>query len=222
MIVDRDFIVTYVNEATRQLLAKNATEFRQAWPGFDEQKIVGSCIDMFHKNPSYQRRMLADPKNLPHRAEITVGSLRFSLSVGAIFDPAGNYIGNSLEWANVTEFRIVQGQIGAISDSMSMLQLELDGTIVAANPNFLKATGYRQEEVVGRNQNLFFAEADRNSAEYRELWAKLNRGEAQTGEFKHIGKDASEIWFRISYTPVLDDREKRSRLWRWRLTSQSR
>ena len=39
MIVDRDFIVTYVNEATRQLLSKNATEFSKVWPDFDGKDI---------------------------------------------------------------------------------------------------------------------------------------------------------------------------------------
>lgn len=205
MMVDRDFIVTYVNEATRQLLAKNAAEFRKVWPNFDNQHIVGSCIDIFHKNPSYQRRMLADPKNLPHRADISVGPLKFSLAVNGTFDLAGNYTGNVLEWANVTDLRVAQGQVAAINASMATSQYELDGTVVTANENFLKVMGYRLDEIVGRPHTLFVSENDRNSSEYRDLWARLNRGESQTVECKRIDKGGKEIWLQSSYTAILDE-----------------
>ncbi len=204
MIVDRDLVVTYVNEGTRQLLAKNAAEFRKVWPEFDNRNIVGSSIDLFHKNPSYQRRILADPSNLPHRAEITVGSLKFSLLVSAVKDPAGNYVGNALEWANVTELRSVQGQLGAVNAALATIEFELDGTVVRANENFLKSMGYRLDEIAGRHHGIFVSEAERNSSDYRDFWARLNRGETQTGEFKQLGKAGREVWLQATYAPIVD------------------
>ncbi len=65
MAIDRDFVVTYVNQPTRDLLKKNQEAFRAQWPSFDADKIVGTCIDAFHKDPSHQRKMLADPSSLP-------------------------------------------------------------------------------------------------------------------------------------------------------------
>jgi methyl-accepting chemotaxis protein len=205
MLVDRDFIVTYVNDATKQLFSANLAEFRKVWPTFDDRAIVGSCVDMFHRNPTYQRRMLSDPKNLPHRATITVGPLIFSLSVSAVMDPAGNYVGNALEWANVTELRIARGQLAGINSAMATIQFELDGTIITANENFLKAMGYRLEEIVGRKHSIFVSEADRHSSVYQDFWARLNRGEAQSGEFKRISKSGKDVWLQASYTPILDD-----------------
>ena len=35
MMVDRDFVVTYVNESTRELLKKNEAAFRAIWPNFE-------------------------------------------------------------------------------------------------------------------------------------------------------------------------------------------
>ena len=204
MIVDRDLIVTYVNDATKQLLSKNAVEFRKLWPTFDEHAIVGSCIDMFHRNPGYQRRLLSDPKNLPHRAEITVGSLKFSLLVTAITDPSGNYLGSALEWANVTELRFAQGQLSAVNAALATIEFEMDGTIVQANENFLRTMGYRHDEVVGRPHGMFLTDAERSSNEYRDLWAKFNRGESQTSEFKRVGKGGREVWLHATYAPILD------------------
>ena len=204
MIVDRDLIVTYVNEGTRQLLAKSAAEFRKVWPDFDNRNIVGSSIDLFHKNPSYQRRILSDPNNLPHKAEISVGDLKFSLLIHAIKDPAGHYVGNTLEWANITELRFVQGQIGAVNSALATIEFDMDGTIVTANENFLRTMGYRLDEVVGRHHSIFVAEGERDTADYRDFWLKLNRGETQAREFKRIGKGGREIWLQGTYAPILD------------------
>ena len=46
------------------------------------------------------------------------------------------------------------------------------------------------------------------SAEYREFWAILNRGQFQMAEFKWIAKDGHEVWIEASYNPVLDSSGK--------------
>jgi len=211
MMVDREFVVTYANESTKQLLARNAAEFRKLWPDFDHRNILGTCIDIFHRNPSYQRRMLADPKNLPHKAEISVGSLKFSLSVTSILDDLGNYVGNTLEWADVTELteqRLMNadfaGQIAAISKSQAVIEFQLDGTILTANDNFLNTMGYSLSEVKGRHHSMFVDDAYARSSEYRDFWAKLSRGEYQSAEYKRLGKGEREVWIQAAYNPILD------------------
>jgi methyl-accepting chemotaxis protein len=177
MMVDRDFVVTYVNETTRALLSNNADEFRKLWPSFNERNIVGTCIDTFHKNPSYQRRLLSDPKNLPHRADIAVGPLKFSLTVSASFDAGGNYSGNILEWADVTKIREqealnrnYEGQIDAIGKSQAVIEFKMDGTIVNANENFLKTLGYSLDEIKGRHHSMFVEDSYARSGDYRDFW----------------------------------------------------
>src|SRR5260370_35074786 len=51
---------------------------------------------------------------------------------------------------------------------------------------------------------MFVDPADRDSAEYREFWASLNRGNYQAAEYKRIGKGGKEIWIQASYNPILD------------------
>jgi methyl-accepting chemotaxis protein len=215
MMVDRDFKITYVNETTRELLKKNAVEFRKVWPNFNENNIMGTCIDTFHKAPSYQRKMLADPSNLPHRADISVGPLKFALVVSAAYDPAGNYAGNVLEWADVTELRKkeaenvdYQGQMVGVNRSLAVIQFSMDGTILGANENFLRVVGYSLDELVGRHHSMLVPEEERGTNEYKDFWARLNRGEFQTAEYKRIAKGGKEIWLQASYTPILDAKGK--------------
>ena len=105
MMVDRDFLITYANESTVEMLNKYADIFKKIWPTFDPSNVMGTCIDMFHKDPSHQRKMLSDPANLPYKTDIEVGPLTFALSVSAQMDSNGEYVGNALEWKNVTDER---------------------------------------------------------------------------------------------------------------------
>jgi len=80
----------------------------------------------------------------------------------------------------------------------------MDGTIVTANDNFLGALGYTLAEVQGQHHRMFVEETYAASTEYREFWAKLNRGEYIAEEFKRLGKGGKEIWIQASYNPILD------------------
>ena len=133
MMVDRDFTVTHINEATKKLLTDNAEIFRENWPAFNPDAIIGSCIDMFHKNPAHQRQLLSNPEALPFRTDISVGDLKFGLNVSGVFDSAGVYVGNVLEWNDVTTIRINEGKLDALDRSQAIIEFELDGTIVDAD-----------------------------------------------------------------------------------------
>lgn len=64
--------------------------------------ILGQCIDVFHKNPAHQRKILADPSNLPWRTNITLGSEILDLQVSPIYDRDGKYVSICLVWEIVT------------------------------------------------------------------------------------------------------------------------
>jgi methyl-accepting chemotaxis protein len=105
VLVDRDFRVTYMNRSTETLLSRHEPLLAEIFPGFRVANLPGSCTDMFHRLPEHQRRLLADPTNLPYRAELAVGPLTFILNVTAIRDEDGRYVGNTLECSEVTEAR---------------------------------------------------------------------------------------------------------------------
>jgi methyl-accepting chemotaxis protein len=100
------------------------------------------------------------------------------------------------------------GKISAINRSQAVIEFNLDGTIVNANDNFLKAMGYTLAEIQGKHHSMFVEQVERDSAAYREFWAALNRGEYQAKEYKRIGKGGREVWILASYNPILDERGK--------------
>ena len=100
------------------------------------------------------------------------------------------------------------GQIAAIGRAQAVIAFEMNGTIVTANENFLKALGYTLAEIQGKHHSMFVDSKERDSAAYREFWARLNRGENQAAEYKRIGKGGREVWILASYNPVLDEKGK--------------
>jgi methyl-accepting chemotaxis protein len=96
------------------------------------------------------------------------------------------------------------GQIAAIGKSQAVIEFQMDGTIVSANENFQNTVGYTLDEVKGKHHSMFVDEAYKQSGEYREFWAKLNRGEYQAAEYRRIGKGGKEVWIQASYNPILD------------------
>jgi len=152
MMIDRDFVITYANGATLALLKKHEATMREVFPGFSADSIMGTCIDVFHKNPDHQRKMLSNPDNLPYQTDINVGPLKFALNVTAVMDTGGNYIGNSLEWSDVTEVRKNAMETARLESAVNgaesnIMMCDEDLNIVYANPSVVKMLAARQSEL---------------------------------------------------------------------------
>jgi len=97
-------------------------------------------------------------------------------------------------------------KLAALDKSQATIEFKTDGTILTANENFLKAIGYRLEEIVGKHHSIFVEPEYRDSTEYKEFWKKLAAGEFQQAQFKRISKGGREIWIEASYNPLLNSR----------------
>lgn len=152
MMVDRDLVVTYANHSTTDLLEKYEATLRSLYAGFSAKDIVGTCIDIFHKNPAHQRQLLGDPNNLPFGTDIHVGPLTFNIQVNAIHDLRGEYVGNILEWSDVTELRAKEREVArlqsAIDGATSNLMLcDENLTITYCNPAVTELFRSRRAEL---------------------------------------------------------------------------
>ncbi len=94
----KTFRIDYVNKAA----LKTLKSIEHALP-CSADKMLGTSIDIFHKNPAHQRGMLADERNLPHNAVITIGGEKLDLTITAIRDRSGRYIAPMVTWELVTE-----------------------------------------------------------------------------------------------------------------------
>jgi methyl-accepting chemotaxis protein len=88
-----------------------------------------------------------------------------------------------------------EAKLAALGRSSAVIEFNLDGTILTANENFLRATGYSLQEIQGKHHSLFVEPAYRDSRDYKEFWQRLKAGEYQAGRYRRFGKGgASPIW----------------------------
>jgi len=96
------------------------------------------------------------------------------------------------------------GQLEAISRSNAVIEFNMDGTVIRANENFLKVTGYSLNEIQGKHHRMFVSPEYAKSNEYRNLWDTLCRGEFLIGTFSRLNKRGEEIFLQASYNPIVD------------------
>ena len=101
-----------------------------------------------------------------------------------------------------------EGLIKALLRSTAVIEFNLRGEVITANENFLRAMGYRLEQIQGKHHQMFCAAEEYNSSAYRDFWAQLNRGEFVAGRFKRLDSMGRIVWLEASYNPVLDAHER--------------
>lgn len=135
-LCDRDLKIIYLNPAATRTMEK----LEQYLP-IKANQLLGSNIDIFHKNPAHQRRILSDPKNLPYRARITIGDERADLLVNAIYDAEGNYVGPMLTWEIVTEKVRLEERIRSTVEILATSSEEMISTTGQLSSNADITTG---------------------------------------------------------------------------------
>ncbi len=101
MIADAGNNVIFMNASVSGMLSRAESDIRKDLPQFATSKVLGSNIDIFHKNPAHQRDMLSRLRET-YRTQINVGGRIFGLVATPIHDNAGNRQGTVVEWADKT------------------------------------------------------------------------------------------------------------------------
>ncbi len=101
-----------------------------------------------------------------------------------------------------------EGELKAVSNAQAVIEFRMDGTILTANENYLKAVGYQLEEIRGKHHGMLLNPAQRDSAEFRTFWGKLARGEGDAGQYRRVGKGGREVWLQSTYNPIRDMDDK--------------
>ncbi len=93
-----DFKIDYVNPSSRKLL----NSIRHVL-SINPDDIVGTCVDVFHKEPDHQRQILGNDSNLPYQTNIKLGDEVIELNISALYNKSGVYTHAMLSWALITE-----------------------------------------------------------------------------------------------------------------------
>ena len=165
------FNITYMNRHSLETLKR----LQHLLPCPADQ-IVGRSVDIFHKHPEHQRRMLADPKNLPHRARIKLGDEALDLRVSAVHNRRGHYIGAMVTW------EVVTAQIGLVE--------KINGVVGGVSSASAQMQG--SAELMSSNAEETNAQANAVAAATEQLSASINEISAQVARSAEIVANAAE------------------------------
>lgn len=99
---------------------------------------------------------------------------------------------------------IYEGQIEAIGRSQAVISFTRDGIVLDANENFLAATGYRRDEVVGQHHRMFVSPKYAETADYAKFWQDLGEGKHNAAIYQRINKAGEPVWLQATYNPIFD------------------
>lgn len=150
-------------------------------------ELLGNSVDIFHKNPAHQQKILRDPNNLPWHAKINLGEHILDLNVAAIRDPSGYYIGPMLSWSVITAQENLSKSVLEVSQSVSSSSGEVQKTAqalsAAAEESSAQATSVAAaSEEASTNVQTVAAATEEMTASIKEIAAQISKSNETASE----------------------------------------
>ncbi len=172
LLADTDLNITYANPASLRTL-----KTLEKYLPIRAEDVVGQSIDIFHKHPEMQRRLLSSDRNLPHRATISVGPEKADLLVSPVYDEAGKYLGPMVTWEVITEKLAKEAEAAEKTSivenaPINIMLADTNGIILYMNPASKKTLKSIErllpvpvDKIVGSSYDVFH----KNPAHQRQL-----------------------------------------------------
>lgn len=181
IVANREGTITYMNPASVEALRQ-----LERFLPCRADEIVGQSFDIFHKRPEHQRSIVADPKNLPHRARFPLGDEWLDLTTSALRDHDGGFLGPLVTWEVITEQvrakekeQEQQRQLVVIKEDLEQKVKALVEVFTAASSGDLTAEiGFSGDDDMG----LLAANARRMFTDLRELVRQISEAADQQNE----------------------------------------
>ena len=194
MFADTDFRIRFINPASVTTLKT----IESLLPVRADQ-VIGQSVDIFHKNPSHQRKILSDPKNLPMRSNIQLGSETLDLNVSPIYDQNRQYLGAMVTWEVITQKLRMEKQIKDATENerhqSEELRAKIDsllGVVSAATSGDLtREVTVSGEDAIGQMAEGLSGLLEKLRTTFGELGANATTLAAASEEMYSVGSQMS-------------------------------
>lgn len=207
MYADPDLIMQFMNPEA----IKTLKSLEQYLP-VKAEDMMGHSINLFHKNPSHQQKILADPKNLPHRAEIQIGPEILDLLISPLFDEKKNYLGPMVTWELITQkiaqekkdreqtenVKNIMSEVTGVVQTLGASSEELSSVSVEMSTNSQDTADQATEvsslaDVISQNVQTVATGTEEMSASIREIATNSSEAAKVTSDAVHGAEKASQI-----------------------------
>ncbi|MCK9397737.1 MAG: methyl-accepting chemotaxis protein [Methylobacter sp.] len=113
MVADTNMEIIYMNDSVERMLKAVENDIHKQLPNFNVGKLIGTNIDSFHKDPSHQRRLLANLTQ-PYSSELIIAGQHMNVIASPVINDEGERIGFVAEWKNRTQDILIEQEIGQL------------------------------------------------------------------------------------------------------------
>ncbi|MFH1196453.1 MAG: PAS domain S-box protein [bacterium] len=136
--------------------------------------------------------------------------IEYSLFAAPEYDDKNKVIGNVAVLVDITERRKSEAELRrvlhAIEQSpVSVVMTNSEGNIEYVNPRFTENTGYKKDEVLGKNPRILKS-GEMDAKAYKHLWDTISAGKEWHGEFHNKKKNGELFWEVALISPVRNDK----------------
>jgi methyl-accepting chemotaxis protein len=193
MLADSSGKMLYMNENSKKTLKKLEDHLPDK-----VENLIGKSIDWFHKMPEKQRRIIADPKNLPYRGVIDLAGNKLDLLVTAIIDDEGNYIGPMATWEVVTDkVNLIESLTQSVIDlgTAATKLLELSSTLSssAEETSSQSNTASMASKEVNSGVQTVATNMEEMVAAIKEITKTTNEASRMSNDAMKMAKDTNDV-----------------------------
>lgn len=193
MMCTPDGKIVYINAASINTL-KKLQEYLPDKP----DNLMGKNVDIFHKNTAIQQKIISNPKNLPHKAIISLGPEKLDILVSSVIDDQGEFIGSVLTWFIATSrVELINNLSKSVEDLTNAAQnvLAISSNLNAASEETSSqatTASAASEEVNFGVQNVAKSMKE-IEVEVKEVARTTNEATAMTSEAMKMAHSTNEI-----------------------------
>ncbi|BAQ66693.1 EAL domain-containing protein [Geminocystis sp. NIES-3709] len=85
----------------------------------------------------------------------------------------------------------------------SIIITDINGNIEYVNPKFEEVSGYKEEEILGKNPRILRSDHSSES-DYKNLWQTITKGKEWQGEFHNKKKNGDLYWEKALISPIFN------------------
>lgn len=110
MVANKNLEIIYMNESIQKMFKTAEGDIRKQLPDFSVDKLMGSNVDLYHKNPTVQRGMLEKLQE-SFRTELLIAGRHMNVIVSPVNGDVGERIGYVAEWQDRTHEVLIEQEI---------------------------------------------------------------------------------------------------------------
>ncbi|WP_127471571.1 methyl-accepting chemotaxis protein [Thiomicrorhabdus aquaedulcis] len=156
MVADPDLNIVSINSSLKAMFTRNQAALQADFPHFSAQSVVGSNMDLFHKNPAHQRALIESLTD-SWSADISMAKLTMRLTVVPIIRQ-GEKLGYVVEWLDRTDEADFIAQVAWVVEGMTQgtfnrrITQEAHGVLAIIKDDINQAVDVTSNAIAGINQ----------------------------------------------------------------------